>query len=118
MITTMWLVKTCVWRLSGSARGVEQAIYDMCHVQVMSKYNLLFQYLLRLKRVGLGLEEAWGVLRRGQGGATANGAAPLWHVRHHMAHMINNLQIYVQVCLSRPKLCPTEMKRLSYGNVA
>jgi hypothetical protein len=75
----------------------------MHRLQVMSKYNLLFQYLLRLKRVGLGLEEAWGVLRRGQGGATANGAAPLWHVRHHMAHMINNLQIYVQVRLSGPR---------------
>lgn len=63
----------------------------------MGKYNHLFQYLLRLKRVGLGLEDAWGSLKRGQLAAQGGGVGQLWHVRQHMAHMINNLQIYVQV---------------------
>jgi gamma-tubulin complex component 4 len=63
----------------------------------MGKYNLLFQYLLRLKRVGLGLEDAWGALRRGRAGLQEGVLGQLWHVRQHMAHMVNNLQIYVQV---------------------
>ena len=30
----------------------------------MEKYNVVFQYLLRLKRIQVDLEAAWGVMRR------------------------------------------------------
>eukprot|EP00884_Botryococcus_braunii_P020473 jgi/Botrbrau1/7109/Bobra.0165s0127.1 len=76
---------------------VEWPLHLLFTPEVMGKYNLLFQYLLRLKRVGLGLEDAWGALKRGRAGVQEGVLGQLWHVRQHMAHMVNNLQIYVQV---------------------
>ena len=74
-----------------------------CVVQVMAKYHVVFQYLLRLKRIQVDLEGSWAVMRR-QAGRSRDlplhtRRLPLWHLRHHMAHIITNLQIYVQVML-------------------
>ncbi|KAK9803977.1 hypothetical protein WJX72_009639 [[Myrmecia] bisecta] len=69
--------------------------------EVMSKYNVLFQYLLRLKRIQLELEESWAVMRRQSARARDlelhQRRLPLWQVRHHMSYIITNLQIYIQV---------------------
>lgn len=69
----------------------------------MAKYNVVFQYLLRLKRIQGDLESSWAVMRR-QAGRSRDlplhtRRLPLWHLRHHMAYIIANLQIYVQVSL-------------------
>lgn len=67
----------------------------------MAKYGVLFQYLLRLKRIAAELDETWAVMRRqalrGRGLADHERRLPLWHLRHHMAYMVANLQIYLQV---------------------
>ena len=70
-------------------------------LQVMGKYNVLFQYLLRLKRLQLELEDTWAVMRR-QAARTRSDQLhlrrlPLWQVRHQMAYLVANLQIYIQV---------------------
>ncbi|KAF5834637.1 Spc98 family-domain-containing protein [Dunaliella salina] len=80
--------------------------------QVLGRYNALFQMLLRLKRVQLRLEEAWQALsaldqwqERSEAGrrARAEGSGAkatlqdLRQLRHHMSHLISNLQIYIQV---------------------
>lgn len=74
----------------------------------------MFQLLLRLKRVQLHLEQAWQdmgqITGRGGAGSTgvaagrglagaggAQGVVPLLQLRQHMAHLITNLQIYLQV---------------------
>ena len=70
-------------------------------LQVLVKYNVVFQYLLRLKRIQVDLEGAWRVMRRQAGRPRdlpqQTRHLPLWHLRHHMAYIISNLQIYVQV---------------------
>ena len=67
----------------------------------MAKYNVVFQYLLRLKRIQGDLESSWAVMRRQAGRSRDlplhSRRLPLWHLRHHMAYIIANLQIYVQV---------------------
>ncbi|KAI8466120.1 MAG: gamma tubulin interacting protein [Monoraphidium minutum] len=83
----------------------------------LDRYNALFQLLLRLKRVQLHLEQAWqdighivgrggggvaggGGRRGGSGGGGGGGGAdvvPLLQLRQHMAHLVTNLQIYLQV---------------------
>ncbi|KAG2493656.1 hypothetical protein HYH03_008171 [Edaphochlamys debaryana] len=91
----------------------------------LRRYNQLFALLLRLRRMQGGLEEAWQALRtmdrelmrtrsdgrqrpRGQppgagaaAGAGAGGALhmrmrELQELRNHMAHLVANLQIYIQ----------------------
>ena len=67
-------------------------------LQVMAKYNALFQHLLRLKRVNGELDMAWASLRRQAGAESLQSRQPLWEVRLHMAHLLLNLQVYMQVC--------------------
>ena len=67
-------------------------------MQVMAKYNALFQHLLRLKRACLGLDGAWASLRRQAGAEPLQSRQPVWDVRLHMAHLLLNLQVYMQVC--------------------
>lgn len=78
-------------------------------MQVLAKYNVVFQYLLRLKRIQVDLEGAWGVMRRQAGQPRdlpqQTRHLPLWHLRHHMAYIISNLQIYVQVLLWHSAAC-------------
>ncbi|KAL3140276.1 Gamma-tubulin complex component 4 [Trebouxia sp. C0009 RCD-2024] len=80
---------------------VDWPLHLLLTPQVMAKYNVIFQYLLRLKRIQGDLESSWAVMRR-QAGRSRDlplhtRRLPLWHLRHHMAYIIANLQIYVQV---------------------
>lgn len=80
---------------------VDWPLHLLLTPQVMAKYNVVFQYLLRLKRIQGDLESSWAVMRR-QAGRSRDlplhtRRLPLWHLRHHMAYIIANLQIYVQV---------------------
>jgi len=70
----------------------------------LAKYNALFQFLLRLKRVQLRLEESWMSLRsvcsdRAKARTSGGGSVLelLMPLRQWMAHLVNNLQIYIQV---------------------
>ncbi|CAK0758510.1 hypothetical protein CVIRNUC_002625 [Coccomyxa viridis] len=65
--------------------------------EVMARYNALFQHLLRLKRVCLGLDAAWASLRRQAGAEPLQSRQPVWDVRLHMAHLLLNMQVYMQV---------------------
>ncbi|GAX73958.1 hypothetical protein CEUSTIGMA_g1408.t1 [Chlamydomonas eustigma] len=77
---------------------------------VMSRYNLMFQFLLLLKRVQLKLEVSWQSLHslsthrarqlsnvRGEDESSSlSHLRALHHVRQHMSHLVTNLQIYIQ----------------------
>lgn len=69
--------------------------------EVLSKYHAMFQYLWRLRRVHVELDEVWTTLRRlaveSNAHATLSNSPLLWHLRHQMVHLICNVQIYVQV---------------------
>jgi hypothetical protein len=60
--------------------------------------STVFQYLVRLKRAQLLLEDAWATLRvRRRLHAAPASSARLLQLRQHMAHLVTNLQIYFQV---------------------
>ena len=77
---------------------------------LLGRYNTLFQFLLKLKRVQLELDEAWQIMcsyrvrdnhrRERQMGKGRFSLTPsrqrLTQLRHHMGHFILNLQIYLQ----------------------
>ena len=79
-------------------------------LQVMTKYTRMFQYLFRLERMQLELKRCWTSMseqtrQTGRGKAVLSslavpaGMPSLWQVRTHMAHVISNLQLYIQVIL-------------------
>ncbi|KAM3326386.1 gamma-tubulin complex component 4 isoform X1 [Capsicum chacoense] len=81
--------------------------------EVLSKYQRIFQYLLRLKRTQMELEKSWAFamhqdhidfakLRNDSRKSSVSQhrrqrLRPMWHVREHMAFLIRNLQFYIQV---------------------
>ncbi|KAG1679668.1 hypothetical protein FOA52_006185 [Chlamydomonas sp. UWO 241] len=103
---------------------------------VMARYNVLFQFLMRLKRVQLRLEGAWQALHAlythaapmgadggrshgrdsagtggGGGGCERDGRlTQLYLLRHHMAHLVTNLQIYIQVDVIESSYAALEMR--------
>ena len=78
---------------------------------VLARYNVLFRFLLRLRRVQRRLDDVWSALRMaskarrvasvpsaGDGGGFDDGnSLELWHLHQHMSYLITNLQIYVQI---------------------
>ncbi|XP_060178637.1 gamma-tubulin complex component 4 [Lycium barbarum] len=81
--------------------------------EVLSKYQRIFQYLLRLKRTQMELEKSWAFamhqdhidFAKNRNDSTKSSGSqhqrqrlrPMWHVREHMAFLIRNLQFYIQV---------------------
>jgi gamma-tubulin complex component 4 len=66
----------------------------------MERYNVLFVFLLRVRRVQLQLQQCWALQmhRRHLRCCTADDqSAPKWTLRNHMAFLIDNLQYYLQV---------------------
>lgn len=79
----------------------------MCPIQVLSKYGAVWQYLFRLRRVQLKLQDAWAILQALQHPSLAlmEDASQLPHqiqmqlcqLRQQMNHFVLNLQMYTQV---------------------
>ncbi|KAL7582681.1 hypothetical protein Lser_V15G43062 [Lactuca serriola] len=81
--------------------------------EVLTRYQRMFQYLLRLKRTQMELEKSWAsVMQQGHldfekshservKGKTSqhkrHRVRPMWWVREQMVFLIRNLQFYIQV---------------------
>ncbi|KAK4766876.1 hypothetical protein SAY86_014627 [Trapa natans] len=81
--------------------------------EVISKYQKVFQYLLRLKRTQMELDKSWASVMhqdhiefsKHKSDNTKSSMLlqrrqhfkPMWRVREHMAFLIRNLQFYIQV---------------------
>ena len=86
---------------------------------VMGRYAVLFRFLLRLKRACAELDGAWAALR-GFGRARVPDPSPdpggrraLWHLRDRMAHLVGNLQVYMQVLPALPDPTPDWVAKYS-----
>jgi len=66
------------------------------------RYNVLFAFLLRVRRVQLGLQQCWALAmnRRHLRHAADSPSSTKWWLRNHMAFVVDNLQYYLQVVLS------------------
>lgn len=86
------------WDGLGLDYRLDWPVHLLLTPEVVAKYNVLFQYLLRLKRLQMALEDALGALRLARARDPAEHARmrSLWNLRHTMAHVMANLQIYVQ----------------------
>jgi len=64
------------------------------------RYNVLFAFLLRVRRVQLRLQQCWALAmnRRHLRYAADSPSSTKWWLRNHMAFVVDNLQYYLQVC--------------------
>ena len=61
------------------------------------RYNLLFKFLLAVKRVQLELQQCWACQMQQKQCLTSDRDVIKWLLRTHMAFLVNNLQYYLQV---------------------
>ena len=63
------------------------------------RYNVLFAFLLRVRRVQLVLQQCWALAmnRRHLRHAADSPNSTKWWLRNHMAFVVDNLQYYLQV---------------------
>lgn len=69
-------------------------------VDICCRYNLLFVFLLRVRRVQLQLQQCWALQmhrRHLRFTAESDPGATTWWLRNHMAFLVDNLQYYLQV---------------------
>lgn len=101
------------WDAISLEYSVEWPLQLFITQEVLSKYQRIFQYLLRLKRTQMELEKSWAssmhqdhsdfAKHRNDHSKTSSSQQrrrhirPMWHVREHMAFLIKNLQFYIQV---------------------
>ncbi|CAH9112581.1 unnamed protein product [Cuscuta europaea] len=101
------------WDVISLEYSVEWPLQLFITQEVLSKYQRVFQYLLRLKRTQMELEKSWAssmhqdhsdfAKHRNDHSKSSSSQQrrqhirPMWHVREHMAFLIKNLQFYIQV---------------------
>ncbi|VFQ68641.1 unnamed protein product [Cuscuta campestris] len=101
------------WDAISLEYSVEWPLQLFITQEVLSKYQRIFQYLLRLKRTQMELEKSWAssmhqdhsdfAKHRNDHSKPSTSQQrrqhirPMWHVREHMAFLIKNLQFYIQV---------------------
>lgn len=61
------------------------------------RYNMLFRFLLNVKRVQLELQQCWAVQMQHKHQNFKRWDAAQWRLRSHMAFLIDNLQYFLQV---------------------
>ena len=61
----------------------------------LCRYNVLFKFLLALRRAQMALQQSWAHLMQFRN--RAGELRAIWELRTHMGFLIDNLQYYVQV---------------------
>lgn len=61
------------------------------------RYNVVFKYLLSVRRVQAELQHCWALQMRCKCLESRRTDAIKWQLRHHMTFLVDNLQYYLQV---------------------
>lgn len=61
------------------------------------RYNVVFRYLLSVRRVQSQLQHCWALQMQRKHLKSTKTDAVKWRLRNHMAFLIDNLQYYLQV---------------------
>ncbi|MEQ2158345.1 Gamma-tubulin complex component 4, partial [Goodea atripinnis] len=64
---------------------------------VVVRYNVVFRYLLSVRRVQSQLQHCWALQMQRKHLKSSQSDAVKWRLRNHMAFLIDNLQYYLQV---------------------
>lgn len=65
------------------------------------RYNVVFKYLLSVRRVQAELQHCWALQMRCKCLESRRTDAIKWRLRHHMTFLVDNLQYYLQVSVCR-----------------
>jgi gamma-tubulin complex component 4 len=83
------------WAALGMVYTPPWPLHILFTTSILEKYNVLFTFLLSVRRAQTNLQQVWHLLmlRKNE----VNVVSSLWQLRNHMAFLIDNVQYYVQV---------------------
>ncbi|XP_070541864.1 gamma-tubulin complex component 4-like [Ptychodera flava] len=85
------------WHCLGLVYTVEWPLHILFTKSVLEKYNTMFKFLLNVKRVQLDLQHCWAVQMQRKGQKLDETLGNIFHLRRHMAFLVDNLQYYLLV---------------------
>uniref|UniRef100_A0A3Q1G5V8 Gamma-tubulin complex component n=1 Tax=Acanthochromis polyacanthus TaxID=80966 RepID=A0A3Q1G5V8_9TELE len=85
------------WAALGLAYKVQWPLHILFTPAVLEKYNVVFRYLLSVRRVQSQLQHCWALQMQRKHLKSSPTDAVKWRLRNHMAFLIDNLQYYLQV---------------------
>ncbi|XP_068172322.1 gamma-tubulin complex component 4 isoform X5 [Antennarius striatus] len=84
------------WAALGLAYKVQWPLHILFTPAVLEKYNIVFRYLLSVRRVQSQLQHCWALQMQRKHLKSSQTDAVKWRLRNHMAFLIDNLQYYLQ----------------------
>ncbi|XP_011796596.1 PREDICTED: gamma-tubulin complex component 4 [Colobus angolensis palliatus] len=90
------------WAALGLSYKVQWPLHILFTPAVLEKYNVVFKYLLSVRRVQAELQHCWALQMQRKHLKSNQTDAIKWRLRNHMAFLVDNLQYYLQVfhCLN------------------
>ncbi|XP_070785515.1 gamma-tubulin complex component 4 [Enoplosus armatus] len=85
------------WAALGLTYKVQWPLHILFTPAVLEKYNVVFRYLLSVRRVQSQLQHCWALQMQRKHLKSSQTDAVKWRLRNHMAFFIDNLQYYLQV---------------------
>ncbi|CAJ1050058.1 gamma-tubulin complex component 4 [Xyrichtys novacula] len=85
------------WAALGLTYKVQWPLHILFTPAVLEKYNVVFRYLLSVRRVQSQLQTCWALQMQRKHLKSSQTDAIKWRLRNHMAFLIDNLQYYLQV---------------------
>ncbi|XP_043933472.1 gamma-tubulin complex component 4 isoform X2 [Protopterus annectens] len=85
------------WAALGLSYKVQWPLHTLFTPAVLEKYNVMFKYLLSVRRVQAELQHCWALQMQRKHLKSNNTDAVKWRLRNHMAFLVDNLQYYLQV---------------------
>ncbi|XP_078456419.1 gamma-tubulin complex component 4 isoform X1 [Lampetra planeri] len=85
------------WAALGLSYTVRWPLHILLTPSVLDKYNVMFRYLLEVRRVQAELQRCWAVQMERKSSRMDKSDAVKWRLRNHMAFLVDNLQYYLQV---------------------
>uniref|UniRef100_A0A8C5EED3 Gamma-tubulin complex component n=1 Tax=Gouania willdenowi TaxID=441366 RepID=A0A8C5EED3_GOUWI len=85
------------WAALGLSYKVQWPLHILFTPAILEKYNVVFRYLLSVRRVQSQLQHCWALQMQRKHLKSSQTDAVKWRLRNHMTFLIDNLQYYLQV---------------------
>ncbi|KAG8181727.1 hypothetical protein JTE90_028266 [Oedothorax gibbosus] len=85
------------WSSIGLIYDVPHPLHILITPSVIDRYNMIFRFLLSVRKVQIDLHQHWALQMRIKGAGVESALMPFWKLRSHMSFLVDNIQYYILV---------------------
>ncbi|GFS42496.1 gamma-tubulin complex component 4 [Trichonephila inaurata madagascariensis] len=85
------------WSSIGLFCDIPHPLQILITPSVIDKYNMIFRFLLSVRKVQMELHQSWALQMQIKGAGANSRLMPFWKLRSHMSFLIDNFQYYILV---------------------